>query len=400
MIKAKFPEYEKDRIKELESFQILDSLPEEDFDNITKLAAKICNMPVSLVSLLDEKRQWFKSIFGLDVRETSRDFAFCGHAILDPNEVMIINDARKDPRFIGNPLVNSHPNVVFYAGVPLNTENGFPLGTLCVIDHKENNINDEQKEMLVALSKQVIRNLELRRELQLTSKIKANLDKKSKELEQFAITIGHDFDSPIHEIIDNCDNIEEGLGVLTTNQILEISKKIKRRADSLKKLVEDILLYSKSHYLEDRYSTIYLNQIIDESIMNIEIPDALELRVSKIDEVIYSGKSALKAIFFHLISNAVKYNDKGEKAWVGFEFENLDKEYRFHIFDNGPGINPESRESVFELFHTLGHKSYTQGQSFGLGLATVQKAVENLGGKVQIVDSKEGTHFVVQIPKA
>ena len=138
---------EKSRIEALESLEILDSLPEETFDRITRLCCHVFDVPIALVSLVDTNRQWFKSCQGLDVRETSRDISFCGHAILG-SEVFVIPDTKKDLRFADNPLVLDAPHIRFYAGYPLQSINGSNLGTLCIIDRKPREFSQKDIEAL------------------------------------------------------------------------------------------------------------------------------------------------------------------------------------------------------------------------------------------------------------
>ncbi|MBT8147142.1 MAG: SpoIIE family protein phosphatase [Gammaproteobacteria bacterium] len=157
------PEAETERLEALRAYEVLDTLPEQAYDDITYLAAQICETPIALVSLVDEQRQWFKSKLGLEVSETPRNLAFCAHAILEPESLLIVEDASKDKRFADNPLVTSEPAIRFYAGVPLVTSTGHALGTLCVIDRKARQLSDAQQETLRALSRQVIAHLELRR---------------------------------------------------------------------------------------------------------------------------------------------------------------------------------------------------------------------------------------------
>lgn len=151
------------RINALETYQILDTLPESEFDNITHLAAYLCHTSISLITLLDDKRQFFKSHYGLDIQETPIEQSFCTHALKAGKDLFIITDARKDKRFVKNPLVTGKPHIVFYAGVPLITPEGIAIGTLCVIDSKTKSLDEGQQEALKSLAGQVMQLLELRK---------------------------------------------------------------------------------------------------------------------------------------------------------------------------------------------------------------------------------------------
>ncbi|RYY57924.1 MAG: GAF domain-containing protein [Chitinophagaceae bacterium] len=152
------------RINALQGYSILDTLEEKDFDELTGLAAAICDIPVALVSLVDRERQWFKSHHGIPLRETDRSMSFCAHAINDPSNVMLVPDARQDIRFATNPLVTGNPHIVFYMGVPLVSLEGFALGTLCVIDQRPRELTDAQVKSLSVLARQVMDKLELRKQ--------------------------------------------------------------------------------------------------------------------------------------------------------------------------------------------------------------------------------------------
>src|SRR5216683_7199189 len=159
------PANEAERLRTLRSYKILDTKPEERFDELTRLAALICGVPISLISLIDKDRQWFKSRFGLDVQETPRAQAFCTHAIMQP-EMFVVPDASRDERFAQNPMVTGDPHIRFYAGAPLAARDGHLLGTLCVIDREPHTLTKEQKTALEILARHVIANIELRSDLQ------------------------------------------------------------------------------------------------------------------------------------------------------------------------------------------------------------------------------------------
>ncbi len=171
------PANEEGRIIALDKYAILDTDPEQSFDDLTLLASYVCKTPIALISLVDEDRQWFKSRVGIDASETSRDIAFCSTAILQ-SDVFVVPDALADERFRDNPLVISHPHIRFYAGAPLINEDGYALGTLCVVDRTPRDLAPDQKEALKALSRLVLAHLEFRRNLIL---LKEALSDRTKE---------------------------------------------------------------------------------------------------------------------------------------------------------------------------------------------------------------------------
>lgn len=162
-MKAAIPANEAKRLNSLKLLQVLDTQAEESFDQLTRLAAAVCGAPISLVSLVDEDRQWFKARVGLDATETPREMAFCAHAILQPDEVLVVKDATEDPRFSDNPLVTGDPAIRFYAGAPLVVDDRQAIGTLCVIDQKPRQLTDTQIEALSVLRHAVVAQLRLRR---------------------------------------------------------------------------------------------------------------------------------------------------------------------------------------------------------------------------------------------
>ena len=152
-----------------DSEKICPTLPEEDFDNITKLTSSICQTPIALITLLDTKRNFLKSHYGLDFNQSPREISFCGHAIVSKEPIFIIEDATKDNRFCDNPLISEY-NVSFYAGVPLINPDGYALGTLCIYDTVPRQLTQQQKDTLIILAKQVVNLFELRLKNNLLSK--------------------------------------------------------------------------------------------------------------------------------------------------------------------------------------------------------------------------------------
>ena len=152
------PDNERLRLDALRRISILDSSAEERFDRITRMARSMFDVPISLVSLVDENRQWFKSCCGLPVQETPRDVSFCGHAILGDG-LFVVEDTRQDLRFADNPLVSGEPHIHFYAGCPLQIGEGYKLGTLCIIDRKPRLLDSRQQDLLTDLAGMVEREL-------------------------------------------------------------------------------------------------------------------------------------------------------------------------------------------------------------------------------------------------
>jgi diguanylate cyclase (GGDEF)-like protein len=184
-VKAPLPQNETARLRALRQYAVLDSLEEQAFNDITMLASFICEAPIALLTLVDGERQWFKSRVGLQATQTPREHAFCAHAILQPQEVMVVNDAMSDARFVDNPLVTGNPHIRFYAGAPLVTPNGDALGTICVIDRTPRDLPARKIEALRALSRQVVAQLELRRVVVELNRSAIELQSYQRQLERY-----------------------------------------------------------------------------------------------------------------------------------------------------------------------------------------------------------------------
>jgi GAF domain-containing protein len=171
------PSIEAARIAALNRYAILDTEPEQSFDDLVTLAAHICKTPMAMLSLVDEHRQWFKSKVGVQVRETPREVSICTHAI-QQDDLFVVPDTWQDPRFRDNPLVVGEPRVRFYAGAPLINEDGFALGTLCVVDREPRELDEDQKNALLSLRRLALAQMELRQNLRL---LKDALNDRTKE---------------------------------------------------------------------------------------------------------------------------------------------------------------------------------------------------------------------------
>lgn len=183
---APYPDQEAERVEALRRYELLDTEPEAPFDELVQLAAQICQVPISLISLIDPLRQWFKAKTGVGVCQTSRDIAFCAHAILQ-RDLFEVPDALGDVRFATNPLVTGEPHIRFYAGVPLIDRDGHALGTLCVIDRVPKRLSAQQKQALMVLARQVVAQFELRlRDRQLATQV-AKLAQSDFQRSQFLV---------------------------------------------------------------------------------------------------------------------------------------------------------------------------------------------------------------------
>jgi GAF domain-containing protein len=192
------------RQRALDTYRLVDTLPEAAYEDIVQLASTLCGAPIALISLIDRDRQWFKARIGLDVEETNRDIAFCDHAIRQPDQLMEVPDARRDPRFAGNPLVTGEPDIRFYAGMPLVTPGGAAVGTVCVIDREPRELDERQRNALASLARLTMNLLEARhRERELERSIMlASLAEAASSEPQVEAPKGDGFSIAVFEVQD------------------------------------------------------------------------------------------------------------------------------------------------------------------------------------------------------
>lgn len=402
MIEPQIPENEPERLAALQEYQILDTLPEKDFDDITKIAAEICGTPISLVSLIDPDRQWFKSHHGLGATETPRRVAFCAHAINKPDEVLVVPDASKDERFHDNPLSTDAPDVIFYAGAPLISPDGFALGTLCVIDHEPRDISPGQVDTLKSLANQVMGQLELRKKIRLLESSKTQLEDANKHLSSFAHMVAHDLKAPLRGISSVVSWMKEEFSDELGEEGLKYIDLLDERSVKMNTLIEGLLAYAKSIRLGDQEKESFLlGNLVKEVKRILDVPDGTVIRIPEEPMTVFLYRRGLQQVLQNLFSNAIKYNDK-EQVEITIEWEETPELYRFWVKDNGPGISAADRERIFQVFQTLGVRDRYDRMGTGIGLATVQNIVERMGGEIQLdsqMSDSSGSSFVFTLAK-
>jgi signal transduction histidine kinase len=395
MIEAKLPLNEARRLRILEEYQILDTEYENDFDEITKLASEICDSPISQITLIDANRQWFKSSHGLSSKETPRSLSFCAHAIHN-DEIFIVEDARKDVRFHDSPLVTSDPNIVFYAGVPLINKEGFALGTLCVIDSKTKKLSEFQGKALITLSHQVLKLMELKK-LNYKLNVKNNLLKESyDELERFAHVVSHDIKSPLNNILGLTELLKQEHCQITNTEANLYIELIEESSGKLKEYIDATLrAYKNGTLASDEKEFFYLNSVLKDCTKLLNPRNEFEINLPENFEI-FNYKSFFEQIFFNLISNAIKYNDK-TKVVINITATTDDGFFSITFKDNGIGIESDKLDQIFDLFFTLEKTDRYLNKGTGIGLSTVKTLTYRCNGEIKVKSVVgEGSEFILK----
>ena len=391
------PQNEAARLAALHRYRILDSLPEEEYDDLTAIAAHICGTPMSLISLIDQDRQWFKSSFGLNRQETPRDLAFCAYAIMEPRQPLVVPDARADPRFATNELVVEDPKLVFYAGVPLVTPEGYPLGTICVLDNQPRELGGEQLKALERLSRQVIQLLELRSALAEAETRSRERQEAYNTLRDFSHIIAHDLKAPIRNISQLSEMLREDYANLLPADGENLLQMIETRSGDATRMIDGVLRYSKViRSLEDVRELVDVEELIGQVVRQLDVTARCGVTYCGQVKVLNTSRIALLQVFQNLIGNAIKFNDKDEcRIRVSCSHE-TGACFTFTVEDNGPGIAAHYLTSVFALFNTGGAG---RASGHGVGLAIVKRLIEALGGTLSLVSEVGiGTTFTFTLP--
>ncbi|MDR6195256.1 GAF domain-containing sensor histidine kinase [Siphonobacter sp. SORGH_AS_0500] len=406
---------EQSRLKDLNEYQILDTPPEIAYDAITRLASAICDTPISLVTLIDQNRQWLKSKIGVDIDEIPREIAFCNYTIQEPSHPLIVEDSVLDVRFSNSPFVTGDPHVRFYAGVPLVSPRGQAIGTLCVFDQRPKQLSQFQVEALQDLAAQVVWLFELRRSSLENIKARNELAELNKSLQlaksqaelaredkaRFLSTMSHEIRNSLNPIIGACD-------LLLMEDLNEESKELvdilQFSSQTLHTLLDDILAYSK---LEA--GKVVLEKIpfdlkkVVHRVIDAYQPSArgkaieLNLKVDgSIPQTIYGDPGRLVQVLNNLISNAIKFTEKGQVSLRVFATQITEKwvTTQFEVADTGIGMPPEFLDHLFEEFTQATPETSRLYQGSGLGLSIVRLILLQYKSQIQVESSPgKGTCF-------
>ncbi len=401
MQKAELPVNEKFRLEDLQSYKILDTGPEVNFDMITELASKICNVPIALVSLVDKERQWFKSCQGLNISETPRDISICGHAILQ-DDIFEIKDTSKDPRFADNPMVTANPPILFYAGIPIKSPSGYNLGTLCVVDHRPRELSGDQKRALKILVSQLVALLELR---------KANLNLKTTvhELEQqkeviynqsrlaslgkMAGGIAHEINTPLAVITLSVSKLEAELPKLNAPESLyKACEAIDNTVFRISKIINSLKAISRKTSAEP-LAKVCLRELVDDAVNICSEKlksEGVAIRINgDLDKLIECRKEEISQVLINLISNAYDAICDSTSPWIEINVDSNESKVIISVTDSGGGISPSLIRKIMDPFFT----TKPVGKGTGLGLSISRSIMELHGGTLEYDATSKNTKF-------
>lgn len=395
MKKAALHPEENQRLSALLNYEVLDSEDELAFDELTQLASAICGTPISLISLVDDHRQWFKSKVGIDAPETHKDIAFCSHAILQ-EKVFEVSNALEDERFHDNPLVTGAPDIRFYAGAPLVSPDGMPIGTLCVIDREPKSLDDTQREALKVLANQVIGQLELR----LNNR---RLERLNAQREKFFGVVAHDLRSPFNSVLSFSKQLTRKADTLNPEHVSRIADNILSASVATYELLDELLQWSQTclgaHQCS--LSTVKLKAaVLDACSLQFENAKTKGIDISiDVDEdlELTGDETLLKTVIRNLVSNAIKYSGTGNT--IEISAESPAEHTRIAVSDNGVGIAPEKIDLLFT--NPVESSVGSAGErGTGLGLSLCLTFAEMQGGKIWYDrEYTEGARFIFEIAK-
>jgi signal transduction histidine kinase len=412
VIIAPDPENEDIRLKALHDYEVLDTEPEASFDSIVELASQICNVPIVLVSLVDSDRQWFKAKVGLDAEETSRDLAFCAHAI-HQDIPLIVGDALKDKRFHDNPLVAGGPKIRFYAGAPLQNPSGQRLGTLCAIDTVPRQLSEQQIKALQTLSNHVVDLLELRQKHRETVRLNQALVRGHDELlkmsdhnRRFLANLNHEMRTPLNALIGFSTRLLKRLeGLDLPGYVTEGLDAIQLASRNLNHLINNVLDLSKidANKMHCELSPFSAEKLFRE-VMVINQERAIDNKITldlqlqpSVPDCLLGDKTKITQVLMNVVSNAIKYTPEEKSVQVQVDY--VDGNLIVRVSDEGIGIAEENLQKIFDEFEQIPNKLSNRSKGTGLGLSIVARLMGLLGGSINVTSQVgKGTQFILTFP--
>lgn len=416
---APLPPNEDIRLQVLHSYGILDTAPEKAFDGLTAIAARTADVPISLISLVDRDRQYFKSCFGTSLRETPREQSFCAHAIMVPDKPLIIEDARKDERTRNNILVTGAPYIRFYAGFPISDRRTqLPLGTLCVIGTERKSLSEEQIESLKSLASMVEDELELRakkKELQESEKnLRQLYDASQQAIENLRAnllhTVSHELRTPLNAVVGMTNLLKSDWENMDKEEIVEILEHVNEGGMSLTKVVERITLYAELEiqdaYGENAFDNVFrkgkcrVKSALDnaiEALADVRLyTDRLsDLSIQVENALLPVPEALLSSAIWELLDNAMKFSGPGNP--IEIRGTGTTEKYKLSITDHGHGLTEAQKRQIGALMQFNRKEQEQQGWGLGLALVLQLGRVYNFAASFESVPGK-GTTAVLRFP--
>lgn len=379
----KYASNEKTRPSVLESYNLPHSCSEPDYDELTFLTATLCRVPVAYLSIIEPSHICFKARYGLDIEKIARENSFTHYALKYGKDLITINYS-DSPHLFQDLSSTYKKEYKFYTGVLLRDPQGLPLGALNILDIEERTLEKTQVKGLKALAGQCLKLMEFTRQKHQFEVVQNKLRQKYEELEKFASLVSHDIKSPLANIISLTELLKEENKGKFDEETTQYLNYLVESSYSLRNYVDGILsFYRSEHILEKDYETVDLHQILHQIAQLYEVSDDVVLDYPEGVVLHNVNKAALTQVFLNLVSNGLKYNLK-EIREIKISFEENPEFYFFEVEDNGEGFPEENSEKIFELFTTLDSTDRSGNPGSGIGLATVQKLVISMGGKIKV----------------